>query len=205
MTYGDDVVDERSRRERVAEAAGRIGRTARDRGGEAANRAVGFARENPFPTALAGLGLGLLAVAVLGGSGLRRRVRERGAAVGSSAQDRPWTVGAAAFGLGAAAGYLLPRAAASLQDRWDHDADGDSATEFEDELQGEGDYQAARRYREATEAFVEDDNPTARARAAAEEWAREPAALRRAEAAGRRPAEGSASRGRKPTKLGNGV
>jgi len=57
------------------------------------------------------------------------------------------------------------------------------------EVQGEGDYRAARRYNEATREFVEDEDVAEAARDAEPQSEREQQQLERAEQAGRRRAK----------------
>jgi hypothetical protein len=59
----------------------------------------------------------------------------------------------------------------------------------EDEVQGEGDYRAARRYNEATREFVEDEDVAEAARDAEAQSGREQQQLERAEQAGRQRAK----------------
>lgn len=59
----------------------------------------------------------------------------------------------------------------------------------EDEVQGEGDYRAARRYNEATREFVEDEDVVEAARDAEPQSEREQQQLERAEQAGRQRAK----------------
>ena len=59
----------------------------------------------------------------------------------------------------------------------------------ENEVQGEGDYRAARRYNEATREFVEDEDVAEAARDAEPQSEREQQQLERAEQAGRQRAK----------------
>jgi hypothetical protein len=59
----------------------------------------------------------------------------------------------------------------------------------QDDIQGEGDYRAARRYNEATREFVEDEDVAEAARDAEPQSEREQQELERAEQAGRRRAK----------------
>jgi hypothetical protein len=59
----------------------------------------------------------------------------------------------------------------------------------QDEVQGEGDYRAARRYNEATREFVEDEDVAEAARDAEPKSEREQQQLERAEQAGRERAK----------------
>ena len=61
--------------------------------------------------------------------------------------------------------------------------------ESEGEVQGEGDYRAARRYNEATREFVEDEDVAEAARDAEPQSEREQQQLERAEQAGRQRAK----------------
>lgn len=66
---------------------------------------------------------------------------------------------------------------------------GDDQTKAKSEVQGEGDYKAARRYNEATREFVSEENVDAAAREAMPQSANEQEQLERAEQAGRQRAK----------------
>ncbi len=122
------------------------------------------------------------------------------------AGNHPFVVSGLAFGLGAAVGSLLPRLLANGQgvasgspqgtagyaEEAEEEDDEDGALAYaEEELQGEGDYRAAHHYRDATEAFVREDDPERRAEEAARARSQDPESFKKAEAAGRKAAAGN--------------
>jgi ElaB/YqjD/DUF883 family membrane-anchored ribosome-binding protein len=145
---------------------------------------------------------------------MRHYAEEYGQQAESYARAHPFMVGAVAFGLGAAIGGLMPRVARMAQSGgghghshfdWEDEEDYGGAAFAEGDLQGEGDYRAAHHYRESTEDFAEHGDPGRRAREAAADLSRDPETYRKAEAAGRKPAQGSQTAGSGTAKpAGNG-
>lgn len=178
-------------RERLAHAAEHYGEVARERGGAAAERAWSTAREHPMACALGLAGVGLLATIAMRGNELRERAGQAGALTNEYAREHPAAVGAAAFAVGTALGTLLPRAAGQARRAIHRRRAPGPADYAEGDLQGEGDYRAARRYRGDAESFVEEEDVEARAREAADDVERHPSAYESAEKAGRKPAKGN--------------